>query len=120
MVLLNEFALSKVMNVGDVSIIDAKKNSYKNELGIVEHEVVIDGRITVPCSIDYSSNEELVEKLNNVQPYLRDGYLTLNGVAYEVELLSGIEPSTDFNNFNLVFSWNGSIVENHIKQHGRE
>jgi hypothetical protein len=97
-----------ILNPGAMEIKHPVKIVVKNALWEIE---TIKGRIVVPCSIQSTTKEELVQKLNDIDVWLKDGQLYINEYErYEVKLLIGIVPQADFNNFKLTFQINDEFV----------
>lgn len=88
------------INPGSPQINRAKKQIYKEGTWKVKTTA---GTIIIPCSISYSTKEELVSKLNSIEVYLQNGWLYIDNYKYNVKLIAGLSGELSFDNFKVVF-----------------
>jgi hypothetical protein len=90
-----------ILNPGAIEIKRPKKSIFKNGMWQINH---VDGIITIPCRIDYNTKEELVDKLNQIDTWLKDGFLYVDDhTKYDVRLIIGMTHQNNFTKFKLMF-----------------
>lgn len=107
MVKVNNLELNKFLKVNKVTILDSYKNNFLDDVSNVIKTTRLSGRITISCTIESKSDNELTEKLNSIEGILKDGLLEIQDKVYEVTLLQGINQGEDTCNFDIIFCWNG-------------